>query len=112
MHMHIHRVQDMPRAAAGTPFGQLTPIQKRTHFHDNMQWDLFHNLIVDAGMLVTDGIELDGRRGVRIDIERTAAMLTLTAVRRPRISNHLPAEGLRVPHPRASPRARSRWMLV
>uniref|UniRef100_A0A7S4BGV2 Uncharacterized protein n=1 Tax=Chrysotila carterae TaxID=13221 RepID=A0A7S4BGV2_CHRCT len=53
---------------------QLTPWQKRLFFYEATDWNALHQLMVDAQLLTVDA---SGRAEVNVD--RTAAMLSLTA---------------------------------
>mmetsp|Transcript_49148 Transcript_49148/g.114944 ORF Transcript_49148/g.114944 Transcript_49148/m.114944 type:complete len:879 (+) Transcript_49148:43-2679(+) len=56
------------------PFPQMSKAEKQASFYINGQWAAFQELFVDAGILVQDGQQ------VRSVLERTIAVLALTAI--------------------------------
>eukprot|EP00966_Prymnesium_polylepis_P082296 1905816-Prymnesium_polylepis.1 len=65
------------KGAEGLPAGWA--VEKRLSFLKSTNWQNLFKLVVDAGML-KETHENDGTKSVAVDVERTVAMLTLTAI--------------------------------
>ena len=72
--------KDLAAGAAGVsslpPPASLKEPAKRVAFYEKQDWERLLQLLVDSGMLIRD---LSEPGGVRVNVERTVAMLSLTA---------------------------------